>query len=86
MTPNGSVIAGPVVWPDGKPISDRPGKVGEQIGHHRARRRIARRLVALRQLADDDRAARAQQAGLPQLRHHAIEPVRALADFVENST
>ena len=27
--------------------------------------------------------ARREQAGLPQLRHHAIEPVRALADLVE---
>ena len=49
----------------------------------RARGRIARRLVAPRQLADDDGRGARQQAGLAQLRHHAIEPVRPLADFVE---
>ena len=82
-TPNGSVIAGPTVWPDGNPITTGPGKSANRSAITARAGRIARRLVAPRQLADDDRAARAEQAGLPQLRDHPIEPVRTLADFVE---
>ena len=35
------------------------------------------------QLADDDGRRAREQPGLPQLRHHPIEPIRPLADFVE---
>ena len=83
VTPNGSVIAGPVVCPDGKPKTTGPGKSANRSAIDGARGRLAGRLVAARQLADDDGAGAREQAGLPQLRHHAIEPVRTLADFVE---
>ena len=83
-TPNGSVIAGPVVWPDGNPNSTGPGKSANRSRHHRARGRLARRLVAARQLADDDAPPRARADPLwRSCVHHAIEPVRPLADFVE---
>ena len=82
-TPNGSVIGGPDGVAGRKPDTTGPGKSAKQVRHHGARGRLAGRLVALRQLADDDRAAPREQPGLPQLRHHPVEPVRTLADFVE---
>ena len=46
-------------------------------------RRIAAGLVAARQLAEDDADARARSAAQPELRQHAVDAIRTLADFVE---
>ena len=35
---------------------------------------------------DHDGGRAREQAGLPKLRHHAVEPIRPLADFVEEQT
>src|SRR5262249_19804782 len=66
-----------------KADDDGAGKVFEQIGHDRARRRIAPGLLASRQLADDDGCGPRKQRGLSKLRDHPIEPVRTLTDFLE---
>src|SRR5437763_5004755 len=58
-------------------------KIAEQRRHHVARPDVARRLVAFRQLADDDCRRSRQKTCLAQLRDHPVEPVRTLADFVE---
>ena len=82
-TPNGSVDRRPGRVAGREADHDRTWKIAEELRHHGARRRIARWLVAFRQLADDDRRRPREQAALPQLRHHPVEAVRALADFVE---
>src|SRR5205814_1790053 len=66
-----------------KADDDRPRKVREQLCHHGARGWIARWLVAFRQLADDESRRACQEARLAELRHHAIEAIGTLADFVE---
>ena len=83
VTPNGSVIAGVTVWPEGKPITTGPGKSANSSA-------ITARAVGspdgsshLGSSPMTTAEARASRPGLPQLRHHAIQPVRALADLVE---
>ena len=74
----------PVVWPDGNPNSTGPGK---SASTSRDRRRApsgcrrARRTAAARRTRAPTRAP--STPAQPQLRQHAIEPIRPLADFVE---
>ena len=53
VTPNGSVMAGPEVWPE-EIQYDRTREIVQQLRHDGSRGRIAGWFVALRQLADDD--------------------------------
>src|ERR1700724_2733170 len=54
------------------------GKVAEHLRHHRTRGRLARWLVALRQLTDDNGNGPREETRLTQLRDHAVQPVRPL--------
>src|SRR5437763_3145842 len=58
-------------------------EITERVGHRCARARIAGRLVAAGQLADDDRRRLREKPALPKLRHHAMESIRTLGDFLE---
>ena len=76
--------AGAVGVARGKPEQHRPGKVREQIRDDRARARTAVAGSSQRGSSPNTTAgARGEQAGEPQLRQHAIEPIRTLGDFVD---
>ena len=81
-TPSGSVIAGPWYGPR-RPDENRAREIGEQFVHDGPGRRLPSRLVAPRQLPEDDRARAGQQPGLAKLGDHSIQAVRTLADFIE---
>ena len=73
--------------PDGvagrKSEQDRTRKVAQQRRDDLASRRRSAGFVAARHLAEHERRRPRQQAAQTQLRQHAIEPVRPLADFFE---
>ena len=74
----------PDVWPDGNPNSTGPGNRRAASAMTDARGAAGRRGSSHRGNSPmTTAAARAEQPGLPQLRHHAIQPVRALGHFVE---
>ena len=58
-------------------------EVAKEVRHHRASGRCARRLVAPRQLADDDRTRFREKARLLQLEHHPVQAIRTLTHFVQ---
>src|SRR5882672_2442443 len=62
---------------------DGPRKILEQIGHDGAAGEVAFRLVAVRQLADDDGRGAREHPRLTKLQHLAVESIRALPHFVE---
>ena len=82
-TPNGSVSVAPVVCPDGRPNSTGPGKSRMQLAttSRAAACRPARRSSGSSPNTTRRRAR--EEPAQPQLREHPIEPVRPLADFVE---
>ena len=83
VTPSGNVHVGPVVCPDGKPKRTGPRIRVSCVESRRARVTFPARLVASSHLAEDECSRFCEEATQRQLRHHAIDPVRSLADFFE---
>ena len=77
-TPNGSVTSGPDVWPDGKPYTTGPVEFLEQSAST-ARADGSPPGSSQSGISPSTNAdAESRTPGQPQLRQHAIEPVRAL--------
>ena len=83
VTPSGNVHVGPVVCPDGKPTTTRSPEFVCRASNRVERAYISARLVASSHLAEDECSRSCEETTQRQLGHHAIDPVRALADFFE---
>ena len=84
LTPSGSVQHGPVVWPDGNPKSTGPGKSARQPRDRRRARSTSPPGSSQPRISPNTSArARASTPLEPQLRQHAVDPVRPLVDVLE---
>src|SRR5258708_6416589 len=73
---------GPDRMARGKADQHRAREIAEQIRHGAASRGLARRLDATGKLADYHSGGVFEEARLTELRHHAIEAVGPLIDFL----